>query len=151
MTLVYEDLNKSILHLGVSLLARREHSTKELTDKLKRKNFLLEEVQDVVQYLQDKDYQSDERYTDSYIRNRVNKGYGWQFIKNALSQQGISREIIQDQYKKCEIDWYLQAELAYNKRFSVHDIKDQKDKAKRIRFLQYRGFTMEEILAVVEP
>ena len=56
---------------------------------------------------------------------------------------------MQDQYKNIEIDWYLQAELAYNKRFGTRYIKDQKDKAKRMRFLQYRGFTMDEINEVV--
>lgn len=142
-------LNKAVLHAGIAYLARREHSEKELIEKLQRKEFHLSDISPVITYLQENNYQSDERYTESYSRNRVSKGFGWQYIKNALKQQGISQEIVQNQYKSSEIDWYLQAELAYNKRFGSSTIKDQKDKAKRIRFLQYRGFTMDEILEVV--
>jgi regulatory protein len=64
--------------------------------------------------------------------------------------------------ESCEIDWYLQAELAYNKRFGINtyiadsgngtlDRKaEEKEQAKKIRFLQYRGFSIDEIMAVIE-
>jgi len=47
-----------------------------------------------------------------------------------------------------EIDWYIQAELAYNKRFDSSIVVDKKDKAKRVRFLQYRGFSTDEIMSL---
>ena len=37
--------------------------------------------------------------------------------------------------KNQQIDWYLQAELAYNKRFGDIEFKDPKDKVQRIRFI----------------
>lgn len=70
-------------------------------------------------------------------------------LKNALKLQGVNHEIITELNKNDEIDWYLQAELAYNKRFGTNTISDQKDKAKRIRFLQYRGFSTDQIMAVL--
>ena len=33
------------------------------------------------------------------------------------NKKGFATTIIQQLQKNCEIDWYLQAELAYNKRF----------------------------------
>jgi len=36
---------------------------------------------------------------------------------NELEQKGVCSTIIQQLQNNCEIDWYLQAELAYNKRF----------------------------------
>jgi hypothetical protein len=67
--------------------------------------------------------------------------------------------------KSCEIDWYLQAELAYNKRFAINDSADinlddsldkkpSKSLLKNIKprkfILQYRDFSTDEIIAVIE-
>ncbi|ALO33979.1 hypothetical protein CMT41_04000 [Colwellia sp. MT41] len=64
--------------------------------------------------------------------------------------------------ESCEIDWYLQAELAYNKRFGAkysidETIKSKLDKkavqkqcAKKKRFLQYRAYVRDNIFAVLD-
>ena len=144
------DLKKEILHCAVGLLARREHSAKELMQKLMLREFEPTDISPVVDYLILKNYLSDERFAESSLRHRANKGFGWRYIKGQLTQKGVCSTIIQNLHKSHEIDWYLQAELAYNKRFGDSIIKDQKDKAKKIRFLQYRGFSHEEIMAVIE-
>ena len=87
-----------------------------------------------------KNYQSDIRYAESYCRTRVNRAYGWRYIKASLVQKGVSHAIIGELNENDDVDWYLQAELAYNKRFRAKAITDNKDKAKHIRFMQYRGF-----------
>lgn len=138
-------VNKEILHSAIAYLSRREHSEKELLEKLKAKQHQLDDIYPVLVFLKNENYQSDLRYAESYCRNRVAKGYGWLFIKNNLRMQNIDEQIINQVYKNDEIDWYLQAELAYNKRFNGRAITDMKDKAKRIRFLQYRGYTTEQI------
>jgi len=111
---------------------------------------------------------SDERFAQSILRVRVSRGFGWLYIKNELNQKGVCSTIINELNKNDEIDWYLQAELAYNKRFSTSLVeyfaydndnnflsKDKvyqaanKEKAKRMRFLQYRGFSPDEIITVL--
>lgn len=143
---------QTALHCGVGLLARREHSEFELKQKLTSREFDAIEVEAAIERLLEKDYLSDERFAESTCRYRTNRGYGWRYIANELKQKGICSTIIQQLQKNCEIDWYLQAELAYNKRFSDIRVKDpksiQKEKAKRIRFLQYRGFSTDEIFAI---
>ena len=62
-----------------------------------------------------------------------------------LSLKYIHCGIIKELKKNQQIDWYLQAELAYNKCFGESDDKDQKNKAKRIRFIQHLGFSFDEI------
>lgn len=141
-------MNKKILHIAVDLLSRREHSDQELYQKLALRDYKRDEVTPVVEYLFEKKYLSHERFAESVFRNRVNHGFGWRYIKNELSQKGISSAIVNELNNNQEIDWYLQAELAYNKRFSSSEIVDQKDKAKRVRFLQYRGFSTDEIMSV---
>lgn len=143
---------QTALHCGVGLLARREHSEFELRQKLTTREFADDDIELAIERLLAKDYLSDERFAQSTCRYRMNRGYGWRYIANELKQKGVSSTIIQQLQKNCEIDWYLQAELAYNKRFSDFEEQSpqttQKEQAKRIRFLQYRGFSADEIFAI---
>ncbi|MGB0936633.1 MAG: regulatory protein RecX [Colwellia sp.] len=159
---------QTALHCAVGLLARREHGEQELRKKLALKEFEQEEIELAIERLLEKDYLSDERFAQSMCRYRANRGFGWLHIANELKQKGVCSTIIQKLQKNCEIDWYVQAELAYNKRFPsfepVMALKEAKSyeekallnkeqnkiKAKQIRFLQYRGFTLEETLHAIE-
>ena len=122
-------MNKAILHCAVDLLSRREHSYQEIMQKLKLREHNEEDITPVLEYLIVKDYLSEDRFTECLFRTRVNKGYGWRSIKSELAQKGVCRSIINELHKNQQIDWYLQAELAYNKRFGETACKDQKDKA----------------------
>jgi len=140
------------LQCGVGLLARREHSVDELRQKLTLREYLTDDIDSAIARLLEKDYLSDTRFAESTCRYRANRGYGWRYIANELKQKGVCSTIIQQLQNNCEIDWYLQAELAYNKRFTGRQEKDpkaaQKEKAKKIRFLQYRGFSGDEIFSI---
>ena len=144
---------QTALHCGVGLLARREHSELELRQKLKTREFCSDDIEKAIERLLEKDYLCDSRFAQSTCRYRVNRGYGWRYIANELQQKGVCSTIVQQLQKNCEIDWYLQAELAYNKRFGesrdVDSQTTQKEQAKKIRFLQYRGFSTDEIFAIV--
>jgi len=141
-------LDKKILHIAVDLLSRREHSTKEIYQKLALRDYEQVDVEPVIDYLIEKDYLSHERFAESVFRNRVSRGYGWRYIKNELNQKGISNTLVNELNNNQEIDWYIQVELAYNKRFDSSSVIDQKEKAKRVRFLQYRGFSTDKIMSL---
>ncbi|MEW6990755.1 regulatory protein RecX [Colwelliaceae bacterium 6441] len=142
-------MNKVILHKGIDLLSRREHSVQELRNKLRLREFQHDEITPVINYLVENDYLSESRFIDSVYRTRVNKGYGKRFIENELAQKGICQSDMNNVAQTLDIDWYHQAEIVYKKRFSQREIIDQKDKAKRIRFMQYRGFTTDEIMTIL--
>jgi len=142
-------LNKAILHKGIDLLSRREHSVQELQNKLRVRDFQEDEIAEVIDYLRLNDYLSEARFADCLYRTRMNKGYGKRFIENELAQKGIDQAEIKVAAENLEIDWYHQAEQVYLKRFNNRDIVDQKDKEKRIRFMQYRGFSSDEIFTIL--
>ncbi|MBA6356867.1 MULTISPECIES: regulatory protein RecX [unclassified Colwellia] len=143
-------MNKAILHCSVGILSRREHSYEELMQKLKFRQHSEDEITPVLEFLIKKNYLSDQRFAESLFGSRLNKGYGWLYISNELEQKGVCDTIIAELSKNQQIDWYLQAELAYNKRFGESTIKDQKDKLKRIRFMQSRGFSSDEIMILIK-
>jgi regulatory protein len=78
---------------------------------------LQEDIDMAIEILLMKDYLSDGRFAASRCIYQSSRGYSWLFIANELKQKGVCATIIQKLRESCEIDWYLQAELAYNKRF----------------------------------
>ena len=137
------------MHKSVDLLSRREHSIKELQQKLLQRDYLAEEIAEVITYLVDNNYLSDQRYSESVFRLRVNKGFGKYYIEHELRQKGISNSMINVLNQQQMIDWTAQAAVAYQKKYADSTIKDQKEKAKRVRFLRSRGFSTDEILTVI--
>ena len=132
---------------------RREHSEFVLRRKLGVREFEDADIDAAIELLLEKNCLSDSRFAISTYRYRANRGYGWRYIENELKQKGVCSTIIQQLRNNCEIDWYLQAELAYNKRFGESRVENstlaQQEHAKQIRFLQYRGFSSDEIFSIV--
>lgn len=137
------------MHKAIDLLARREHSVQELQQKLLQRDHLIEEISIVIDYLIANNYLSDQRYSEAMFRLRLNKGYGKYYIDNELRQKGISSGQIDAVHTEQMVDWAVQAANTYHKKYGNKKIDDQKEKAKRIRFLQSRGFSTDEIMTVL--
>ena len=106
-------MNKDILHQAIAYLARREHTHKELVHKLTSKGFERTEVDEVLQFLVENNYQSQFRAAQSIIRNRVARGYGQYYIQNELKQKGVSTDVERAAYQDEPVDWYLLIEQTY--------------------------------------
>ena len=138
----------SAIHKSVDLLSRREHSVQELHDKLLSKGYSDSEVDAALQYLKSEDLVSDDRFTEAYIRMRVEKGYGPSKIRMELDQRGVNSGLIdahldfQDEY------WWARATQAYEKKFGESAPHDFKEWSRRARFMQSRGFTSSIIRQV---
>ena len=87
------------------MLARREHSARELTGKLGSREFEAEHIAQVITQLQGEGLQSDRRFTDSYVHSRIEKGYGPARIALELREKGISDELIKESLATREMDW----------------------------------------------
>jgi hypothetical protein len=53
----------------------------------------------------------------------VLRGHVWLYIDNEVEQIGVCATFIQVLRESCEIDWYLQAELAYNKQHKKNKLR----------------------------
>lgn len=151
------ELNKILFNKGIELLARREHSADELRKKLtthSQKKMVAQDVTElilsVVVKLQDLGYQSDERFTQAYCRSRLRKGYGRARIVMELNHKGIAKpmiEMILSEVSQLELapdDVILRS---WQKKFRVL-ANTPKEHAKQYRFLQYRGFSGDQITAL---
>jgi regulatory protein len=144
-------VKQSVSARAVSLLANREHSALELSRKLQNAGFDTDEVEKTLHDLQQANLQSDERFTENYLRSRANKGYGELRIRNELKERGVASELISECLYKAEIDWFSLAVEVRCKRFGESNPEEYKERAKQQRFLQYRGFSHEQITESFNP
>jgi len=143
-------LASSAKQVAVRLLARREHSAEEIRQKLIKHEFGLDEIASALLELKQGDWQSDERYAEAYIRARRLKGFGPVRIASELRERGVD-EFIVDRYLSAEDDiWRQTLEQEYQKKYHGRAFNDYQEKAKRMRFLQYRGFSLDQIHDVVK-
>ena len=131
------------------LLSRREHSAVEIRDKLLKRDFEESEIDQAILELQQGGWLSDERFAEAYIRMRQMKGFGPIRIAIELNERGV-KESIADEYLHTDDENWLQIlEQQYLKKYKNKPVEDYNDKAKRIRFLQYRGFSLDNIYRII--
>lgn len=130
-----------------ALLTRRDYSQAELIAKLNQYAINPDEVAKLVEELAVNNYQSDQRVAEQTLASQIRKGKGLQRIKQALKAKQLDEELITEELK--EVDWLEQAYQLKVKKFGIEVSKDQKIKAKQIRFLQYRGFDMSVIMKAI--
>lgn len=135
---------------AIYLLARREHSRKELETKLAARSELID-LDLVLDDLIDCGYQSDQRFTESFIRMRASQGQGIIKIRFELQRKGVDAELIARSFETAEIDWFEIAADKYCRKYQAAlEVGDYKERAKRMRFMAQRGFSAEQINYAIE-
>lgn len=137
-------------------MARREYSRTELAAKLHP----YAQVEDDFEQLQPVDldallddltergYLSDERAAAQLVHARRYR-FGIQRITHEMRQKGLSDELIEQalpELKDSELD---AARGVWQRKFGTHP-HDAKEKARQMRFLQSRGFSLDVIFKVLQ-
>jgi len=144
------DEQKKIWESSIRMLSMREHSYFELRRKQIHKDFSEEDVDCVLERLVAEGFQSDSRFVEQYIRSRANKGYGPTRIKLELKEKGANTEQIALGLEESEIDWLDLVKDVKNKKFKGKIALDWNEKSKQMKFLEYRGFTHEQIRSCID-
>lgn len=134
---------------AMDLLARREHSRSELLEKLGRR-FDKQQLEPVLAGLAADGLQSDQRFADGFVRYRASRGYGPARIRQELRQRGVSDAIAVLAFEGNDINWLDVIATVVAKKYGDAPPVELKDKARRQRFLQYRGFTGDQIRDVLD-
>jgi regulatory protein len=142
--------SKAAKDIALRYLARRDYSRLELYQRLIRKGVESALADKALSALQEDGYQSDERFTEMYIRSRINGGDGPFKIKIALRAKGICDSLSLAVFDKLKIDWFDRVKEVKNKRFGDLPSSDISETAKQIRYLKNKGFYQDHINAVIE-
>jgi regulatory protein len=133
---------------AMDLLARREHSHLELhrklADRFPEHKDLLDQV---LVGLREENLQSDERFAEAFVSSRVRKGQGPHRISMELQQRGLDQPLAERAVADSGSDWILLAGEVLAKKYGKQPCHDFSERAKRSKFLQYRGFNTDQISA----
>lgn len=135
---------------AIRLLARREHSQQELRRKLTAKGFEAQQVDELIARLLQEGLLSDARFTESFVRSRADRGWGPLRIRAQLQERGVGEELIDAFIDERAGHWQETVRAVRAKRFGESPPARPQERAKQIRFLQYRGFTADQIRDVLE-
>lgn len=135
---------------ALASLCMREHSIKEITDKLTRKEYQQDSIEIVIKECLQDNYLNEQRFAEIFWRSRARKGFGPNKIAMELKQKGISTSMIEESSHQEELDFDEVIKNTYFKKFKGLKIVDFKDKAKRQNYLYQRGFPIELIKIVID-
>jgi regulatory protein len=130
-------------------LARREYSLADLRRKLTDKGFKAEAVGSVLEALAAKGLVSNARFTSSFVSYHAARGQGPARIRAELRTKGVSDAEIADALASADADWTEIARAVRRKRFGVSAPQAPRERAKQARFLQYRGFSADQVRAAL--
>ena len=134
---------------AMDLLARREHSRHELEQKLARRFPQADIVNAQLDQLAEENLQSDARYAESFVRQRFDRGHGPLRIRQEMRQRGISERDAEHALNSEDYDWRANAERVWNRKFGLGPADDIRESARRSRFMQYRGFSVEHFRSLI--
>jgi len=129
----------SLRERALGLLARREHSRRELQQKLKSADNS-EQIQQLLHDLAEENLQSDARFAESFIGSRLRAGFGPLKIEYELVQRGINKELIYEFMPQDDDFWRESLQTLWDKKYHAILPRDEKSFARQSRFLVQRGF-----------
>lgn len=147
---------QELYQYAIFMLSRRDYSTSELQRRIERRIRETEKnsptapecLPQVIERLLESQYLDDSRTIYSFFRSYLNKSYGPLRIRQELRLKGFPSEIIERVLEETDTDWYALCQDLKEKKFGTAKPKDFKERAKQIRYLQYRGFTSDYINAL---
>ncbi len=117
--------------------------------KLEQKGFAADVVQRVVEDLQQRGWQSDERFAESRVRHRLAAGWGLRRIRQELAHLGLDRALVEQALAREEPDWLAQAMALYRRRYPGPP-RDDRERQRRMQFLARRGYDYSLIQQVMQ-
>ncbi|GEM_PF-3300191 len=136
--------NKALTQ-ALKLLARKDFTFHQIKEKLSKK-FPQNTVARVLEYLSTKNLLNDYRFALNYSQTKMEKGWGRRKIRYHLKLKGISEEVINTVENEIEFDYsFIEKELSRK-----YNLSNKKEKERATRFLSSRGFTIGEILNLLE-
>lgn len=130
---------------AMDLLTGREYSRAELATKLNKRFDSHPAIDEVLVKITEEGLQSDKRFAEAFIRSRIYRGHGLARMRQDIRQKGVADELVARALEEADINWYELAKDVATRKFGRRQATDQREKAKRMRFMQYRGFNYDQI------
>jgi regulatory protein len=137
---------------ALRLLGRREYSAFEMRRKLVARGYGTPAVDGMLASLREEQLQSDERFAESFVRMRIERGQGPIRVRAELRERGVGDPVIDAVTTHTSEFWIVCARRVLSRRFgrgssAISPIsKMTRDEwHRRARFLAQRGFPSDVI------
>ena len=124
-------------------LARREHTRVELRRKLAARAQAGEDVEALLDELTQRGWLSDARFAEQAVRAKARR-FGPVKLAHYLKSRGVGEEAIAEGLRGAGADGVANLESIWRTRFRSTPA-DEREKLRQVRFLQGRGFAVDEI------
>lgn len=138
---------RSLKAQAIAMLARREYSRVELGAKLLAGGAGRDEVDAVLDDLAARGLLSDTRFAQALARQKEG-AYAQRSIAASLKQKGVGDEAAAAALATLTIDDAAALGALWLRRFG-HPPADEREKARQVRFLQSRGFSLSAIFRLL--
>ena len=141
------DKAPSVKARAVSLLAQREYSRQELSDKLTAAQASPEEVEQALAQLEAKGLVDDARVVETLVNRRSGK-LGASRLRQELQAKGVSAELVAETMAGLKGSELARAQAVWQKKFGQLAATSA-ERNKQARFLASRGFSGDVVRQVV--
>ena len=140
-------MKSSLKGRALRLLSQREHSRKELEQKLKPHEETPGELAEALDFLAAKDFINEKRVVESVVNRRASK-LGAARVRQELMAKGLPADDIAEAVETMRGTELERALVVWRKKFGAPP-SDSSERAKQVRFLVSRGFAAEVVRRVV--
>jgi regulatory protein len=137
-----------VRRFALSFLATREYAAVELVVRLESRGVTRHLAERVVVQLAEEGLQSDERFTEVFVRSRLERGQGPMLLRAELRARGIDDSLIDRELDQTSAYWIDKAHAAALRHFKAAP-RSREDWAAQARYLGRKGFTSEMIYAAL--
>ena len=107
------------------------------------------DIDAVLSWLEEYHFIDEARYLAVLLRSALERGHGELRLRQELRQRGLPAPLVEQALAELTVDWLALAREVRERRFGNRPVREPKEKARQLRFLQYRGFTAEQCFAAL--
>jgi regulatory protein len=127
------------------MLAAREHSRAELRRKLLGRGGEPDDVEHLLDRLERDRLLDERRFAEQYVEGRRRRGFGPVRVRAELRERGVAGALIAELLEEDAEAWGQALRAAHSRKFGDGPPQDVHDLARRVRFLEYRGFAADQV------
>jgi regulatory protein len=131
------------------LLNRRDHFAAELAGRLVERGAAPAEAGAVVGQLVEERLVDDARYAEHFVAAHAQRGQGPLRIAQEMAGRGVAADLVEAAVAAGDEAWRARCAALRRRRFGEAVPAEWTERARQARFLQYRGFSAEQIRAAL--
>jgi regulatory protein len=132
---------------AIRLLARREYARAELESRLVGAGADLAEVRNILDDLGAQGLLSDQRFAQAVVSQKAGR-YSRRNIAGGLKAKGVASSDIDNALREADLDDDTALRALWQRRYGQLPAGDR-EKARQVRYLQARGFSISAILKLL--